>query len=99
MNVRVTARAAGLLFVSIIVLTFAISPFRSNLLQRSQLADLRGQILHLDAENAQLRRQAAQLQDPGYLERLSRQCVGMVKPGEIAFVLVPERGAPTPPSC
>jgi cell division protein FtsB len=99
MNMRVTARAGGLLFISIIVLTFAIAPFRSNLGQRGQLADLRRQIQRLDGENAQLRQQAGQLQDPSYLEKLSRQCLGMVKPGEIAFVTVPTRGAPTPPSC
>ena len=99
MNVRVTARAGGLLIISIILLTFAISPLRSNLGQRSQLADLRRQIQRLDGENAQLQQQAGQLQDPSYLEKLSRQCLGMVKPGEIAFVTVPTRGAPTPPSC
>jgi cell division protein FtsB len=99
MNVRVTARAAGLLFISMIVLTFAITPFRANLVQRNELSDLRGQMVRLGADNSRLQQQAAQLKDPSYLEKLSRQCLGMVKPGEIAFVTVPERGAPTPPSC
>jgi cell division protein FtsB len=37
------------------------------------------------------------LRDPGFLERLARQCLGMVKPGEVAFVVVPVQGAPAPP--
>ena len=41
----------------------------------------------------------ADLNDPPTLERLARECLGMVKPGEIAFVPIPKGRAPTPPDC
>ena len=33
-----------------------------------------------------------QLHDPTYLERMARECLGMVKPDEIPFVVVPKHG-------
>ena len=34
-----------------------------------------------------------------FLERIARECLGMVKPGETAFVVVPAHGKPDPPDC
>ena len=51
----------------------------------------------LQRENDGLAARAEQLRDRVYLERLARQCLGMVRPGETAFVVVPEQGAPAPP--
>jgi cell division protein FtsB len=98
-RVRFTARAAGLGFVSLLVLMLAISPAKSYLRQRGLLADLRQQTQELQQENAKLQERVTSLKDPAYLEILARQCLGMVKPGQIAFVTVPEHGAPTPPDC
>ena len=98
-SVRVTARAVGLGLTVLLVLTLAIAPARSYLKQRGQLADLARHTQQLEQENIGLQGRVAQLRDPAYLERLARQCLGMVRPGEIAFVAVPQRGAPVPPSC
>ena len=48
---------------------------------------------------AELERRIADLNDPSTLERLARECLGMVNPGEIAFVPIPKGRAPTLPDC
>jgi cell division protein FtsB len=65
--------------------------------QRAELAELERQAAALDSRNQQLTDRAARLRDAAFLERLARQCLGMVRPGEVAFVVVPKKGAPTPP--
>ena len=97
-GIRVTPRAAVLVAV-LLVLLFALAvPVRTYLDQRSQLAQLQREAQVLEQQNAALQRQVAQLNDPAYLERLARECLGMVKPGEIGFVVVPKGGVqPAPP--
>ena len=44
-------------------------------------------------------RQIQRLHAPNYLERLARECLGMVRPGEVSFVVVPKDGGPKPAAC
>jgi cell division protein FtsB len=83
-----------LLIVVLTVLTFAISPLRALLVERDKLGQLEQQTQVLDRQNGALRERILHLQDPAYLERLARECLGMVAPGETAFVTVPEHGPP-----
>jgi cell division protein FtsB len=76
-----------------------IAPLRGYLGQRSQLAQLRRQASVLEHQNATLQTKIDELSDPTYLERVARECLGMVKPGETAFVIVPKHGSPKPPDC
>ena len=94
---RLTARATLLLTLVIGVLVLSIAPARMYFDQRDELARLEHLSSALERENAQLEARAEQLRDEEFLERLARQCLGMVKPGETAFVVVPEEGAPAPP--
>ena len=96
---RFTARAAILAVVVVGLLFYLVVPLKSYLAQRSRLHRLEHQEQVLEHQNAVLQAQVAQLHDPGYLERIARQCLGMVRPGEIAFVVVPKGGTPSPPSC
>ena len=93
-RVRVSTRAAVLLILVLTVLTFAIAPLRALLVERDQLDRLEQQAQELQRQNAVLEDRILQLQDPAYLERLARECLGMVDPGETAFVTVPEEGPP-----
>jgi cell division protein FtsB len=93
-RVRVSIRAAVLVIVVLTVLTFAVSPLRALLVERDKLDGLQQQTQQLDWQNGALRDRILQLQDPAYLERLARECLGMVAPGETAFVTVPEAGPP-----
>jgi cell division protein FtsB len=98
-SARLNGRAVALLLIALAVMLLAVAPLRGYLDERSQLADLRSQAATLQRQNAQLDRRIAQLSDGTYLERLARECLGMVKPGETAFVVVPAHGEPHPPDC
>ena len=97
--VRLSARAAILLFAVFVVAILSIAPARIWFDQRSRLQLLEQQAAELDAANAELETRLADLQDPRTLERLARACLGMVEPGEIAIITVPKHGAPVPPVC
>jgi cell division protein FtsB len=94
---RRTARATVLLGIVIGVLALSVAPARMYLEQTAELARFEQQAAALERRNEALAARAEQLRDHAFLERLARQCLGMVKPGEIAFVVVPKEGAPAPP--
>jgi cell division protein FtsB len=91
---RATPRASILLFAVFLAVVFA-----AYLHQRAELSDLQRQADLLEEQNTALERRIADLNDPATLERLARECLGMVEPGEIAFVPIPKGRAPTPPDC
>jgi cell division protein FtsB len=98
-RVRLSARGILLLVVMGLILLAAVAPARNLIRQRAQLAQLREQTARLEQQNDALQARVDQLDDPTYLEQLARQCLGMVNPGEVAFVTVPRHGAPVPPNC
>jgi len=98
-RVRLTPRAAVLVFSVFLVAMFAIAPARAYLEQRAELRQLEQQAAALAASNDELRSRIADLNDPRTLERLARECLGMVMPGETAYVVIPADRAPTPPDC
>jgi cell division protein FtsB len=94
---RLTARATILLAVLGGILFLSVAPARMYVEQRAELAELERQAAVLAARNQRLMDRAERLRDGDFLERLARQCLGMVRPGEVAFVVVPKEGAPAPP--
>ena len=84
---RLTGRAAVLLVVVTMLGVMALVPARQYLDQRSRIADLERRTTELEAQNAELRGEVIKLHDPVELERLARECLGMVAHGEIAFVI------------
>jgi cell division protein FtsL len=96
---RLTARAGILAALVVIVAILSIVPLKQFLGQRAQIARLEQDAAELQRANGQLREQVARLHDPEELERLARQCLGMVKPGETAFVTIPKHGEPQPSRC
>ena len=98
-SVRLSGRALVLLLVMAGVMLLAVTPLRGYLGARDQLAGLRRQATVLERRNAKLEAQIRQLNDPNELARLARECLGLVAPGETAFVIIPDRGRPIPPDC
>lgn len=94
---RLTARATVLLGIMIGVLALSVAPAQMYFEQTAELARFEQQADALERRNEALAARAEQLRDHAFLERLARQCLGMVKPGEVAFVVVPKEGAPAPP--
>ncbi len=96
---RVTPRALVLL-VAVLAMLLAISyPLRQYVDARGDVARLEQRLSGLEEQNRTLHEQIERLHDPEYVERLARECLGMVRPGEIAFVVAPEGGEAEPPAC
>ena len=94
---RLTPRATILALLVAGLLLYMVGPLRTYLEQRERLVHLERQTKALIQANAGLEAQIRRLNDPEYLERLARERLGMVRPGEIGFVPVPEPSG-TPPA-
>ena len=84
----------GLLAAGLFLVSSAQAALRLYHLNH-QVAELEHQRRVLLEENRRLREEIRRLHDPAYVERLAREQLGLVRPGEIAVVLVPEP-APSP---
>ncbi|HEY7755360.1 MAG TPA: septum formation initiator family protein [Actinomycetota bacterium] len=84
---RLTGRAAALLVAVGLLVMMALVPARQFLEQRARIDELERRTVQLEQANADLRQEIARLHDPVELERRARECLGMVAPGEIAFVV------------
>ena len=96
---RFTARAAVLAVIVVALLFYLLAPLKGYLAQRSQLNRLTDRMEQLQRQNARLEAQVRRLDDPRYLEQRARECLGMVRPGEISFIVVPKGGSPAPATC
>jgi len=98
-GVKVTARAAVLLVIVMLLAIALYYPVHLYAQQRGQIATLQHQTDMLTKQNESLTKEVSKLRDPLYLQELARECLGMVKPGESLFVVVPRGGAPKPAAC
>jgi cell division protein FtsB len=100
-RVHLTPRALILALVVTALLIYLIAPLRAYLGQRERVDQLQRQTQILERQKAMLERQVQMLKDPAYLERIARECLGMIKKGEIGFVVVPEgtEARPAPANC
>jgi cell division protein FtsB len=94
---RLTGRAAALLVAVTILSVMAIVPIGRYLEQSAAIADIERRAAELGSQNADLRAEISRLHDPTELEKLARECLGMVGPGEVAFVT--PGGRPLSPDC
>ncbi len=97
----VTILVLGLAFV------FNLVPYRQILDQQRRVDGARATLARLQAENAQLQEEADALHTDTEIERLARDKLGYVRPGEVAFVVlepppelqsIPEEPPPPPPA-
>ncbi len=98
-RLRFTPRAAILIAILVGMLLYMVVPLRIYLGQRAQVRQLQQQTRTLEQQNAALATQVKELKDPKYLERVARECLGMVRPGEIGFIVVPAGGHARPHNC
>jgi len=66
-----------------------IDPLEGYLVQRQRVAVLEQQALALEGENLRLERRIEDLDDPVTVELLARAQQGLVRPGEVPYVLTP----------
>jgi cell division protein FtsB len=98
---RLTGRAVALAALVLLLVAAGAGVFRQYLDQRARIGRLERQVELLEAERTALERRIELLNDPEHLERLARRCLGMVRPGEILFVVPEEEPdqAGTPAAC
>jgi cell division protein FtsB len=86
----------GLLIGAIVLgVLLLVPPFESYVVARQRVAILEQQALALETENLRLERRLTDLDDPLTIELLARAQQGLVRPGEVPYVLVaPEVDAP-----
>jgi cell division protein FtsL len=65
----------------------SVYPMRRYFAVRAQIASLRKQEHVLDAHATQLAQQKARLKTDDEVEKIARQDLGMVRPGEVPFVI------------
>jgi cell division protein FtsB len=98
-RIQFTPRGAILALVVTALLFYLVVPLRTYITQRDRLRQLERQTQILERDNAQLQQQVARYNDPAFVEQIARECLGMVKKGEIPFVIVPKSGAAQPAAC
>ena len=93
-RLRLTGRAVVLAVVILLIGVASVGVLRQYLDQRSHIDRLERQVTTLESERVRLEQEIARLHDPEHLERLARECLGMVRPGEIRFVVPDASGSP-----
>jgi cell division protein FtsB len=91
-----TTRAA---FLGLLVcaLTLALTvPLREYFQQRGRVADLRARTAEQDARVETLEERKRRLDDPAYVERLARERLHYVRPGETGYIVIAPTPTPTP---
>ena len=69
--------------------TMLAGPTQRYLDSSARVDDLEAKAQALEAENDELRQREHDLTDPEYVELLAREQQGLVRPGEVAYTLVP----------
>lgn len=67
----------------------AIQPTRQLIEQRNRIAEMTRDLRRTERSNARLAAAAERLRDPDYLEQQARQQLGLVRPGETTYVVMP----------
>ncbi len=90
----IAARRPGLIIVTLAVTLVALAaatnvlPLRQIVEQRQEVASAEAELAALLGENSALERRVEALSTPTEVERLAREQLGYVRPGETAFVVV-----------
>jgi cell division protein FtsL len=84
-----------ILLIGVAFLTQVV-PYRQILESRQRVASARAELAALQAENQQLQADVAALQTDAEIEKLAREKLGYVRPGEVAYVVLDPPGADVP---
>ena len=96
---RFTTRAAILAVVVGALLLAAVPVVGRYFSMRSQIGSTTRELSRLEDLNRRLEAKIERLHDSDYIERLARECLGMVWPGQVAFTVIPKHGTPKPAVC
>lgn len=78
-----------MLLLAGLLAAMALGPLKQLVEQRKRISAVSGQLEELERNNAALESKIERLQDPDYIEQEARAQAGLVRPGEIPFVVMP----------
>lgn len=90
-RLKLTPKATLLLLMVAAVLALSINPARELWRQWQEMRRLEADLGTLRTENEKLRRELERLKTDAYIEQEARARLGLVKPGERAYVIVPPK--------
>lgn len=88
-------RGAVVLTLLAVLLMSALYPIRQYIGQKSHVSSLVAEQAELSGRIAELRTQQGLLLSDDEIERIAREQLGMVRPGEVAFAVLPDGKART----
>ncbi len=91
---------AALIFITIVLLVDALigeKGFMETLRARRQSRDVAAALESVRRENARLREDVRRLsEDPGAIESVAREDLGLIRPGEVLFIIKDAKPSKTP---
>jgi cell division protein FtsB len=97
-RLRVRRLRLGLLALVVGALAVTgIAPAQQMYDQRKLIEDEEAKLAALTEKNAALESRLARSQDPAYMEKLARERLGLVRPGETSYMVIPGPAVPVPP--
>lgn len=79
-----------IIHAGMVLLAIALARSSLTLWNKKDIVDQRRQVLvQLEAENQKLKKQLAETQAPGFVERVAREALGLVKEGETVVLIRP----------
>ena len=67
----------------------AVEPTMELMQQNERIARMKAELRAIDSTNRRLERRIARLDDPDFLEQVAREQIGLVRPDETTFLVVP----------
>ncbi len=67
----------------------AIEPTRQLMAQRERISGMAQELGKVERSNRRLEARIRRLRDPDFLEQRAREQVGLVRPGEVTYVVMP----------
>lgn len=90
-RLRLTPKATLLLLMVAAVLALSVNPARDLWKQWREMRRLEADLTALRRENEKLKEELDRLKTDAYIEQEARARLGLVKPGERAYVIVPPK--------
>jgi cell division protein FtsB len=93
---RLPRLGAGAQIVAVLLViglfgALAIEPTRQLIDQRERISGMSSDLNRLERSNSRLEARIDRLKDPDYLEQRAREQVGLIRPGETTYVVMPPR--------
>lgn len=86
---RVAPQLVAVILVVGLAAAMAIEPTRQLIAQRERISGMDTDLRRLQRSNESLQARIDRLNDPDYLEQRARSQIGLVRPGETAYVVMP----------